>query len=153
MRAHAEDKMNGINVPRSWDREHAYNIGLNWAFDKWNINLTSMQRSGWSTTEIDYLQVSTPEGSNIMHLLVGQRNQLRLNGFSRFDIRVHKEIAKPYGSFQYYYELYNIFNQDNPCCHNVGDAENIAVSRSGERVPTYDSWMPRAFSFGVIWSF
>lgn len=74
-----------------------------------------------------------------MVALAGERNQIRHAGSSRFDIRAHKEIPKLYGSYKYYVELFNILNHDNPCCHNVGDSDNIEALHSGQYKPTYDN--------------
>lgn len=130
------DYIEGYKIPRAWDQRHAGNVSLNWDQNDWSFNLTAMFRSGWPTTSRG---ISAPQSHPAAPTPAPdfERYQTeRLGGYTRIDIRVMKRMALPDGgSFQYYFEIYNLLDTSNPL--NVEG----------------DSWLPRMPSFGMRFVF
>ncbi len=112
-RATVEDRINGSNVPRSWDQKHAVQVGLAWSSDRWDIGLVLNRHSGWPKTN---LAIGSSSGPTMPGVAVGERNADRFGRFSTIDMRVSYKKPVSIGTLSMYLELSNAFNRSNPCC-------------------------------------
>lgn len=141
------DYFAGEPVPRSWDQRHAANFSLNWERGEWSFNLSGMIRSGWPTTPV-VLDSRRPRNDNAVRPDTDRYNTERLDGYSRFDTRLTKsKILKNGDLFQYYIEIYNLLDSENPCC------TDYELDYRGEVVPDFENWLPLMPSFGLRYTF
>ena len=81
---------------------------------------------------------------------ISQRNSEEYDDYTRVDIRVSRYVPLKRGSFEYYLEVFNIFDSENICCtsnHTLNIGQGISVS------PTFVEFLPRFPSFGFDWRF
>ena len=110
----AEDIVNDVEVPRTWDQRHAVTANLTWTGEKWSASATARYHSGWPRTPLIATGIFDANGN-----LVGvdsdltQRNVDRFDDYVRLDLRLSRYVPLTRGSFEYYFELYNVFDTDN----------------------------------------
>lgn len=149
----AEDRIDGEWVPRSWDQEHAFQLGVNYRpGEKWNFNLYGIYHTGWPTTGVTARLEQAPDGSLVIVPSLGPRNGERFDDFHRLDFRASRKVEVGKGSFAFFIEVLNLLNRENPCC--VDDFSftprpdgTVEVRRSE------DYWLPIIPSFGFAWEF
>lgn len=141
-----EDRIDGRDVPRSWDQVHAVSTGVTWAKGPWDASIALAYHTGWPTTTV---RLVTPDGSS-PDVEIGQRNGNRLEAFASLDLRVSRTFPLRIGELTAHAEVTNALNRDNPCC------VDYAVTQDG---PPYrllrdaQSWLPVVPSIGVLWKF
>lgn len=147
----AEDTIAGVNVPRSWDQRHAVTGSLTWHIGKWSMSMVGRYHSGWPQTPLLVTPIlDAGETLIAINSDLSQRNQGNYDDYLRVDARLSRTVDLNRGSFQFYVEIFNLFNTDNQCCvagHDLNFAPTVSVS------PNYDSYMPFFPSFGFIWTF
>ncbi|HKQ12968.1 MAG TPA: TonB-dependent receptor [Steroidobacteraceae bacterium] len=143
----AEDHIDGMDVPRSWDQRHAVNLGIVWAKGPWSATLTDSFHTGWPTTE---LQVTGLGTSNPQIDLSG-RNRARLKDYNTLDFRVTRTFALPVGALDVFVEVNNATSRENECCVKYEVTRNPNGSLSYSRHE--DSWLPLVPSAGVLWRY
>ena len=147
----AEDIVNDVAVPRTWDQRHAATANLTWTGDKWSLSATARYRSGWPRTPLIATGIFDASGN-----LVGidsdltQRNADRFGDYTRLDLRLSRYVPLNRGSFEYYFELYNVFDTDNQCCVKHHD---LAIGSTVAARPEFESFLPLFPSFGFVWRF
>lgn len=147
----AEDVVDGIAVPRSWDQRHAVTGNLIWRSKQWTVSLAGRYHSGWPRTPL--LVTSVFDDSDVMTGIDGdlsQRNQERYDDYFRLDLRLSRTIELDRGSLQFYFEVFNILNTDNQCCVAGHD---LTANPSPVLSPHFDSYLPFFPSFGFVWTF
>ena len=149
----ATDVINGKDVPRSWDQEHALNLSFNYAFDNgWNFNAAYIFHSGWpSTAQLASLEQQTDGGFRLIPRL-GERNAINLGDYQRIDIRVSKQQKLQNGNLTWFLEVTNLLDRENECCV---DGVNYRVNTDGSVSVTQnkDFWLPLIPSLGIKWQF
>ena len=141
-----EDRIDGRDVPRSWDQTHAVSTGITWAKAPWDASVALTYHTGWPTTTV---RLVTPDGSSPA-VAIGVRNGDRLEAFASLDLRVSRTFPLRIGELTAHAEVTNALNRDNPCC------VDYAVTQDG---PPYrllrdaQSWLPLVPSIGVLWKF
>ncbi|NNE05585.1 MAG: TonB-dependent receptor plug domain-containing protein [Xanthomonadales bacterium] len=147
----AEDIIEGIAVPRSWDQRHALTGNLSWQGDKWLISLVGRYRSGWPRTPLLLSSIVDTGGAIVeIDTDLSQRNRSNYDDYMRFDVRFSRTVKLDRGSFQYYFEIFNLFNTSNECCvpdHDLSLNPVISVQ------PNIDDFLPFFPSFGFVWTF
>jgi hypothetical protein len=143
----AEDRIDGMDVPRSWDQRHAVNLGIVWAKGPWSATLVDSFHIGWPTTE---LQVTGADTGNPQIVLSG-RNRARLGYYNTLDFRVTRTFALPLGALDVFVEVNNALSRENECCVTYEVARNPDGSLSYSRHE--DSWLPLVPSAGVLWRY
>jgi outer membrane cobalamin receptor len=147
----AVDVIEGVEVRRSWDQRHALTGNLSWRGEKWTLSLVARYHSGWPLTPL--LVTPILDASGAMVAIDGdlsQRNQTNYDDYFRVDVRLSRTVDLDRGSFNYYFEIFNLFNTENQCCvagHNLTVQPTVSVS------PNFDAYMPFFPSFGVVWTF
>ncbi len=149
--ARADDSFADGDVPRSWDQRHAVTASIAWQGAKWSFSAIGRWHSGWPRTPL----VVTPVldgGGNVIGADVDltPRNEDRYKDYSRFDMRLSRYVALDRGSFQYYFELFNVFDTKNPCCTSE---HRLIIGPSLSVTPTVDDYLPLFPSFGFVWQF
>ncbi len=148
----ANDYLNGKEAPRSWDQENVFNVGFEWKYGEWHFNLSGMIRSGWPTTPamIDSRQA---RNNNAVKPDFEKYNTYRQDGYSRLDLRISRKQALANGNLlQYYLEIFNLLDSENPCCTQY-QAEFSGNDSEGKAVPQFDNWLPFLPSFGIQYVF
>lgn len=139
--ARAEDRIDGHDVPRSWDQRHSITAGLRWSRGPWDFSLTNTYHSGWPTTAVRF--------ENGLAVL-GPRNTERLGAYNAVDFRLTRTLSLPRGQLDLFVEASNALSRANPCC-----SEYSVVTRDGTAVLRHetDEWLPIVPSFGVLWRY
>ena len=140
-----EDREDGVDTRRAWDQEHAFGGGVTWTRDPWTATLAMTWHTGWPTTSVRLGKpVTTPP-----EVIVGPRNDSRLDDFFSLDARVSRRFALRHGELEAWLELTNMTDRSNPCCvdYRVSDAEPPALLRDE------DYWLPILPSIGVLWRY
>jgi outer membrane receptor protein involved in Fe transport len=143
----AQDRIDGSDVPRSWDQRHAVNLGIVWAKGPWSATLADSFHTGWPTTE---LRVTSNAAGN-PQLDLSRRNRTRLSSYNTLDLRVTRTFALPLGALDVFVEVNNALSRENECCVNYEVTRNADGSLSYSRHE--DSWLPLVPSAGVLWRY
>jgi hypothetical protein len=138
------DRLDGVDVPRSWDQTRSFSGGLGWETPLWSLSLAATHRSGWPRTAI----VGLIDGDEVPRIVTGPRNAERVGDFRSLDLRVTRAFALRRGELSAFLELTNALDRDNECCveYEVGvDEPALELSRL--------SYLPRVPSLGFVWVF
>ena len=143
----AEDHVDGMDVPRSWDQRHAVNLGIVWSKGPWNATLTDSFHTGWPTT---VLEVTGAEAGD-PQIVLSRRNRARLSDYNTLDLRVTRTFALPRGALDVFVEVNNALSRANACCIKYEVTRNPDGSLNYSR--DEDSWLPLVPSAGVLWRY
>ena len=139
-------RIDGRDVPRSWDQTHAINIGAVWARGPWTATIASSYHTGWPSTE---LKLDT--SGSVPALDLSERNQSRLAYYNSVDLRVTRTFLLPLGVLDAFVEISNATDRSNPCCVSY---EVVTEPDGSVRVDReVDSWLPLVPSAGELWRF
>lgn len=147
----AEDTIDGTTVLRSWDQRNAATANLMWRGEKWRFSLVARHHSGWPRTPL-LVEPVIDNNNNIVGVTpdLSERNSSTFDDYSRVDFRISRDVPLRNGSFEYYFEVFNVFDQSNQCCttdHTLSIGQGISVA------PEFDEFLPLFPSFGFIWRF
>lgn len=145
--ARVEDRVDGMNVPRSWDQKHAVNLGLVWSKGPWTATLVHSYHTGWPTTQL----VLTDDAMDSPSLVVDERNHDRLQFYSTLDFRLTRTFALSRGALDVFIEATNALSRENPCCVQYTITATADGSLAYSR--KIDSWLPLVPSLGVLWRY
>jgi outer membrane receptor protein involved in Fe transport len=143
----AEDRVDGAEVPRSWDQRHAVNLGIVWSKGPWSATLTDSFHTGWPTT---VLEVTGTESGD-PQIVLSRRNRARLGDYNSLDLRLTRTFALPRGALDVFIEVNNALQRENPCCVHYDVTQNPDGSLSYSR--DLDTWLPLVPSAGVLWRY
>jgi hypothetical protein len=147
----AEDVIEGVKVPRSWDQRHAVTGNLTWRGDKWTLSVVGRYHSGWPRTPLLVTSILDAGGALVaVDSDLSQRNRTSFDDYFRIDARLSRTVKLARGSFQYYFEIFNIFDTANECC--VSD-HDLAIGPTVAALPNIDEFLPIFPSFGFVWTF
>jgi outer membrane receptor protein involved in Fe transport len=137
------DRIDGADVPRSWDQRHALQAGFSWHDERWTFSMAGSVHSGWPTTDLTL----DPDDNAVP----GPRNALRLPTFAALDLRLSRKFDVRRGTLTAFVEVSNAFNRSNVCCIDwdvdEDDDENLVLESSR------DFWMPLLPAIGILWEF
>ncbi len=137
------DRIDGADVPRSWDQRHSAQAGIDWKKERWNFSAAASVHSGWPTTGLTL----DDEG----FVVPGVRNAEHHGTYASLDFRLSRRFDVKRGSLLAFFEVSNAFNRKNECCLDWDIAENSAGDDVLERGQDY--WMPLLPAVGVLWEF
>ena len=148
----AEDTIGRVSVPRSWDQRHALTANLTWRGERWMLSMVGRWRSGWPRTPL-LVESIIDQGGNLIEIDsdLSQRNSSKYADYFRVDLRLSRTIKLERGSFQYYFEIFNVFNYENECCvpdHDLDLGGPVITVQ-----PNIDDFLPFFPSFGFVWTF
>lgn len=140
------DRIDGRDVPRSWDQRHAINLGIVWSRGPWTASLANSYHSGWPTTALALDPASaTPRVSTV------DRNRSRFGAFNSLDLRITRVFPLSRGVLDVFVEATNLTSRGNICCieyDSVIDANGTVTFRSNT-----DSWLPLIPNAGFLWRY
>ncbi len=147
----AEDEINGAKVARSWDQRHAFTANLTWRGELWSLSAVGRYHSGWPRTDLVVTPILDGAGDIVgIDTDVSQRNGSRYNDYTRVDIRLSRDVKLSRSNFQYYLEIFNVFDTKNECCVR---GHNLTFGSSVSAAPVYDAYLQFFPSFGFVWTF
>ena len=146
-----EDEIDGESVLRGWDQRHAVTASITWHGEHWSLSAIGRYHSGWPRTPLIVEPVTDGAGNVIdIDVDLSQRNSDNYDSYSRIDLRASRQVQLERGSFEFYLELFNVFNTENQCCtsnHSLSLGSTVTVS------PQFDEFLPIFPSFGFVWRF
>ena len=133
----AEDGLDGVRVPRSWDQTWSVSGGIDWIRGDWRFGAVATAHRGWPTTLIEESEL-------------GERNAARFGTRAALDLRAEYRRPLAVGSLALTFELMNAVNIGNTCCYKL-----IPQSDGGDLSFTTrtSDWLPLVPSVGVLWEF
>jgi outer membrane receptor protein involved in Fe transport len=151
--AETTDRINQVDELRSWDQRHAFQGGLGWSNDKWDIALATSIHSGWPTTRLALVEDGVDdEGEPAFVAITGPRNVERLRTFGSLDLRISRKWKLRRGSFMAFLEVSNVTNRRNECCLDW-DLEEDELTGEDVFERGLDYWLPLSPAIGVLWEF
>lgn len=149
----ATDRIDGVDEFRSWDQRQAFQGGINWTNEKWDVALVANIHSGWPTSELTLVEDGVDdEGEPEFVAIIGPRNVERLGSFASVDFRVSRTWKLRRGSFMAFFEVSNLANRKNVCCRDW-DFDEDEITGEDVFEGDVDYWMPLLPAFGVLWEF
>jgi len=147
------DRIDGRDELRSWDQRQAFQGGIAWGNEKWDVALATSVHTGWPLTELSLVEDGVDDEGEIEYVAIpGLRNAGRHTTFASLDIRVSRKWKLRRGSFMAFLEISNLTNRQNQCCLDWDLEED---EETGEDVfeRGVDYWLPLLPSIGVLWEF
>lgn len=142
----AEDRIDGRDVPRSWDQRHAVTLGVVWSKGPWTASLANSYHSGWPRTPL-----LVEQDSGIPRVSSEVRNRDRFGSYNSLDLRVTRVFALSRGVLDVFAEVTNATSKANPCC--VQYEPRVDESGNVRYESDVDSWLPLVPSVGVLWRY
>ena len=138
-----DDRIDGRDVPRSWDQRHAVQGGFGWYNENWNFSAAASIHSGWPTTDLTLVseEMAVP----------GPRNAEELPTFASLDLRLSRTFDVRRGTLLAFIEVSNAMNRRNVCCIDWDIDEDEAGNPQLEH--SRDYWMPLLPAVGILWEF
>jgi hypothetical protein len=135
------DRIDSLDVPRSWDQTHAINLGIAWSRGPWAITLANLYHSGWPTTEL----VAQPQ------IAIGARNAARLPHYNSLDVRISHSFVLKRGELDVFIEATNLTSRLNVCCTQYSITQDAnGITQVGADV---DYWLRLTPSAGILWRY
>ena len=147
------DRIDGRDELRSWDQKQAFQGGMSWSNERWDVALAANVHTGWPTTDLTLVEDGVDdEGEPVFVAIPGSRNADRFGTFASVDFRISRKWKLQRGSFMAFFEVSNLFNRQNECCRDFDFDED---EDTGEDVfdSDVDYWMPLLPAIGVLWEF
>jgi outer membrane receptor for ferrienterochelin and colicin len=125
--AWAERQFETINegrvYPFKFDRRHDVKLILSHRFnDKLEFTANWLYGSGLAftlaTSAFEFVQA--PDFISYNFTQVGEKNALRLPAYHRLDVGLNWYHQKDWGSMNWHFGVYNLYNQDNPLYYRLG---------------------------------
>jgi len=149
----ATDRIDGVDEYRSWHQRHAFQGGLAWSNDNWDVAFATSIHSGWPTTDLMLIEDGfDDEGEPEYVAVTGPRNAEQLRSFASLDFRISRRWQLKRGSFMAFLEVTNLTNRSNECCLDWDLEED---EETGEEVfeRGVDYWLPLLPAIGILWEF
>ena len=149
----ATDRINGVDEYRSWDQRNAFQGGIAWSNDVWDIALATSIRSGWPTSDLSYIQSGVDaDGEPEFVAVKGPRNVQRLGSFGSLDFRISRTWRLQRGSLMAFFEISNLTDRENDCCRDF-DLEEDEVTGEEFFESDVDYWLGMLPAIGILWEF
>ena len=149
----ATDRIGGRDQLRSWDQPHAFQSGISWSNEKWDVAVATSVHTGWPATDLALIEAGVDEdGEPEFVAIPGPRNVLRHATFFSLDLRVSRTWKLERGSLMAFLEVANATNRRNECCYDFDIEED---EQTGEEFfeRSYDYWLPLMPAVGILWEF
>jgi outer membrane receptor protein involved in Fe transport len=145
--ANADDIIAGASVPRSWDQDRALSAGVTWETGPWRISAAASAHRGWPATEVSVVDDATGEPVAV----TGPRNAVRLRNVRKLDFGASRDFALGSTALEFFAEVSNLTNRENPCCLVYEDA--IAPDGSPTLVRDERGQAGITGNIGLLWQF
>jgi outer membrane receptor protein involved in Fe transport len=143
VRASVEDRLPTRWASRGWEEPWSAKAGMIWAGPRWTTSANITARSGWPITEL------TIAGSE---LVAGPYNAQAFESFRSLDLRAGRTLMLERGSLEFFVEVTNTLDQENPCCFDYTVETNAALEPVNLVIDAHD-WLPVVPSLGFLWQF
>jgi len=143
--AHARvtDRVQQVDVPRTWDQPHTFYADLTWRpAPGWHVSTAWQAHSGWPESPVqfvlDTVRNAKGKGSPVVLTVYGPVTALgaaRLPWYHRLDVRVTREMTVRGHRLSGFIDVFNLFDVDNPSAirYKTSAANNrITVTRQPE---------------------
>ncbi|MDB6082150.1 MAG: hypothetical protein JWN43_31 [Gammaproteobacteria bacterium] len=138
------DDVNGREIPRSWDQEHAVNVGVAWTKQRTSVSAFVAWHSGWPRTPVTVVPATLAAPA---YLAVAPRNSARWGSFFSADVRVSTALPFRSGELSIWLDATNLTNRSNYCCVDLSAVETSAAAPA----TTNEVWAPRVINVGFAW--
>jgi hypothetical protein len=140
------DDVSGREVLRSWNQEHAANLGFSWTKRGNAASVLFGWHSGWPRTPIAVIAATPSEPA---YLKIGARNSSRWGSYFSADLRLSTSVPLPRGEVSLWLDGTNVTNKVNDCCVDLDS------SSPPGGVPVWETlgWVPRVINVGFTWRF
>ena len=147
------DRIDGDNVPRSWDQRHAVQGGFGWHNDGgWDFSMAASVHSGWPATNLALVPDGLDEDGEPQFIAVpGPRNAEQYSTFASLDLRLSRRFDVKRGTLLAFVEVSNVLNRDNVCCRDWDIEDDEAGNEFLE--DSQDYWLPLLPAIGILWEF
>ncbi len=147
------DRIDGDNVPRSWDQRHAVQGGFGWHNDEgWDFSMAASVHSGWPATNLALVPDGLDEDGEPQFIAVpGPRNAEQYSTFASLDLRLSRRFDVKRGTLLAFVEVSNVLNRDNVCCRDWDIEDDEAGNEFLE--DSQDYWLPLLPAIGILWEF
>jgi hypothetical protein len=145
--ANADDTIDGEEQPRSWDQERALHAGVTWSAGAWTISAAASAHKGWPATEVSVVQ----NGAGETVAVTGPRNAVRLPDVRKLDFGASRDFMLGSTVLQFFAEVANLTNRDNPCC--LVYEPGTAPDGSPTLVRGEDEQAGITGNIGLLWQF
>ena len=147
------DEINGRDQLRSWDQPHAFQGGVSWSNEKWDVALATSVHTGWPATDLVVIEDGVDEdGEPEFAAIPGSRNALRQASFASLDFRISRKWKLKRGSLMAFFEVANLTNRRNECCFDW-DLEEDEDTGEEFLEKSLDYWLPIMPAVGILWEF
>jgi outer membrane receptor protein involved in Fe transport len=151
--ARAEDEINDVWIPRSWDQRHSFRFSITWHLKKgWSTTLAGIYHSGWPTTGSTGEAVAHPDGFWYIDSDLEQINGERMKSYQRLDFRAGRQVQVGSSMVSFFIELVNVLNRHN-YTNMDGFWYEFQPNGSVSTFAEWDTWLPLTPSFGFSWRF
>jgi hypothetical protein len=151
--ANVVDRIDGRDEPRSWNQQHALQIGMHWGNERWDFSVATGAHAGWPTTDLALVEAGTDEDGETEYVAIpGPRNAEQYGVFASLDLRIARTWKLGAGSLMTFLEVSNLTNRRNECCLDW-DLEDTDTSGEEWLERDVEYWMPLLPAIGVLWEF
>jgi outer membrane receptor protein involved in Fe transport len=151
--ARAEDEIDGVWVPRSWDQRHSFRFSITWQLKKdWTATVAGIYHSGWPTTDSSGEAVEHPDGFWYIDSDLEEINGERMKSYQRLDFRASRQVQFGDSTVSFFFELINVLNRHN-YTNMDGFWYEFQPNGSVSTFAEWDTWLPLTPSFGFSWRF
>ena len=137
------DTVRGATELRSWDQTNAFQMGLNWNKDDWDIGLALSVHTGWPTTLLTLEERVDEDGELESVAVPGPRNATRHSDFASLDVRISRRFDLQHGTLTAFLEVSNATNRRNVCCLDYDLEEDVDENEFLEVSSDYWLRLPR----------
>jgi outer membrane receptor protein involved in Fe transport len=110
----AEDRVDGVWIPRPYDQRHTVMVQTTFQPDRrWSLSLGWRFHTGWPATAWSWDVRTLDDGWNIWTQQFGPIRGIRLPAYHRLDLRVTRALQVGRGELQVFVDLFNLYNRTN----------------------------------------
>jgi outer membrane cobalamin receptor len=128
-------------IYRSWEEPWSLKGNLHWTGNRWIVSAAAAWHTGWPISDLALV-----DGQ----LVAGHVNGSRFPSFATVDVRASRTVSLAHGELEWFAELNNALNRENPCCidYDVGlGDQGQPVSMSAHR----NDWFGAVPTIGFLW--
>ena len=144
----AYDRIDGVDVRRSWNQPHAFQAGALWKRGAWQISGIMNWHMGWPFTPL-IASAATWQNPNSVTLALAPRNSAQQQHYRSLDLRLSWTKPLRVGRVEVTLEVKNAFNADNECCRSY--AVSTDAGGRASLIESSRDWLPVTPLIGVKW--
>jgi outer membrane receptor protein involved in Fe transport len=142
-RASIDDRLPTRWANRSWEEQWSTKARMIWVGTRWTASANLTARSGWPITDLSIIGTQ---------LVAGPYNVTAFESFRSLDLRASRALMLERGSIEFFIELANALDEENPCCFDYTVGTNAALEPVSLAIDE-KNWLPVVPTFGFLWQF